>query len=147
MNFFKPIYDVNLLADIDTLEQQAEALKNEIVAIGKALRDSAIMSEDWNHFVFTDFIRTSVGKVVYPFEYWEDCAEVYMNKYLFHHNNDWIAREYTFKTSTSASPRARLQLVSDMLSEADLLIDAVHSRRFPPKVLSGSKQPSMKIKG
>lgn len=149
MNFFKPIYDVNLLADIDTLEQQAEALKNEIITIGKALRDSDIYPEDWNHFAFTDFIRTSGGKVVYPFEYWEDCAEVFMAKHLSGHSNEKIAKECgsRFKTSTSNTQRARLKLVADMLTEAGLLIEAVLHNQFPPKVLSGSKQPSMRIKG
>jgi hypothetical protein len=135
--------DINLLADTDTLIKQAEAVKNEIISIGNDYRESYTKSENRLKYLLTDYIRNPDGKIVYPFKYWEDCVNVFIDKHLFHKSNEVIADKYSFKSSKSGTQRAKLKLVSDMLFEFNRLVEAAHNNRFPPMVLKGKEQLRM----
>ncbi len=139
---------VNLAADPETLMRQAEAVKNEIIAHGKLVN---IMVRTYKADkvslldigCVTDFIRDPSGKIVYPFDYWHDCIEVFISKHLYAHSNGKIAKDFKFKTTTSTAVRQRQQVVADMLAETERLIKAASSGHFPPLTLSGTKQPTM----
>lgn len=142
---------VNLGADLDTLTKQAEAVKNEIIGFGVFLKLLSQQPHVQGHKIpdvlrRTDFIRTPEDKIIYPFNYWEDCVEVYIRKYFFGNSNEKTASEYVFKTSSSGTRRAKLKLVADMLSEIEQLKKSIVQNSFPPKKLSGSKQPRIIIK-
>lgn len=145
----KALKNVNLMSDLETLTKQADAVRDEIIAHGNYLRlfyenDRSNKSHTvFNANNLTDFIRTQSGKIVYPFNFWEDCIEVWLRKLVYRHSNEKIASEYTFKTSTSAAMRAKMKLVSDMLSESRELAELAEHARFPPKILSGLKQPTI----
>jgi hypothetical protein len=157
-NFFIPLpvdsltslKNVNLAADLETVNQQAEAVKKQIIELKKLVMippqefDPEFWTEDPTpqSFKITDFIRNSGGKIVYPFDYWNDCVEVYLRN-LLNNSNGKIASDYKFKTSISDRKRAKLKLVADMLDEINHLKEAVKSKSFPPKVLNGNKQPRM----
>jgi len=145
----KSINNVNLAADLETLTQQADAVKNEIIFLGKLFSNipkKFLPDKTLTIVLMTDFIRTHGGKkIVYPFDYWEDCVEVYLRKCFYENSNETIAKEYGFKTSTSTTMRAKQKLVADMLTELDHLKEAVLHNNFPPKLLNGTKQPSMII--
>ncbi|BCG46836.1 hypothetical protein GEOBRER4_n1649 [Citrifermentans bremense] len=146
----KSLKHVDLMGDIDTLTRQAEVVKQEIIAHGKVMRVLFDYSNELNGekppllSLVKDFIRDKNGKILYPFEYWRDCVEVWMKKFFHNHSNERIAKEFNFSTSSSGTLRARQKLVSDMLSEVNDLIDLLKSNKFPPKILSGTKQPSVK---
>ena len=144
------ISSVNLAADLETLTEQAEAVKKEIISLGKIFSSMPSMFRTKvvpKLYQITDYIRTPGGEIVKPFDYWEDCVEVYLRKYLFGKSNEKTAEGYIFKTSGSDTPRAKQSLVSKMLAEIELLKEAVANNEFPPQKLSGSKQPSMKLRG
>jgi hypothetical protein len=162
-NFFLPLSvdslttlkDINLAADLESVTLQAEAVKRQIIEIKKRVTippqkfDPELWTEDPTpqSFKITDFIRNSHGKIVYPFDYWNDCVEVYLRKHLLGNSNEMIAK-YNFKTQReNATKRAKLKLIADMLEEIKVLIEVVKSKTFPPKVLNGTKQPSMIIEG
>lgn len=140
------IKSVNLAADIETLTQQAEAVKNEIIEHEKILKEALykIKIEGVPHVaVITDFIRDPTGKIVYPFDYWRDCVEVYLRKNFYGHSNGKIAKNSKFKTTDATIGRQREKVVADMLAETERLIKAVSTDCFPPSILRGKRQPTM----
>lgn len=136
---YKSLRDIDFNSDLETLTKQAEAVKNEIIECYKIYH--SMHEDDFPSFV--DFIRDPTGKIVYPFDFWSDCWEVYRRKYLLNHSNYNIARSYHFKSSKAGTDRQRDDLVAKMLVETEKLIQSVLQKRFPPKILKGGKQPTM----
>ena len=93
--------------------------------------------------VLTDFIYDPDGEIVYPFNFWRDCIDVYSLKHRKGYTNGNIARNHIFKSSNSIDDRARLQLVANMLIETNKILDAISNNQFPPMTLSAGKQPTM----
>jgi hypothetical protein len=140
------IKKVDLNADENTLLIQAEAVKKDIILHGRLVKAmSRNTSPDLlpGVFVMNDFIRSPSGKIIYPFDYWEDCTETYIRKHFLHHSNERITRDYSFKTSLSGTQRAKLDLVARMIDEISLLKKTIYSNQFPPRKLKGAKQPSL----
>lgn len=157
---------VNLAADLETITSQAEAVKQEIIALGKCcaflaraikvprlVTGTLLTPESKDRVVddipmtekFTDYIRDPAGKVVYPFDFWEDCIEVYWLKHFYKLSNGRIAKKYHFKTSATAPGRQREKVVTVFLAEAERLKETVLQNKFPPVTLSAGKQPIMII--
>lgn len=135
--------DVNLEADLETLEKQAEAVKDEIIQLGKFCSLCIHTKKVGGVLTFTDFIRSPRGEIVYPFNYWTDCIEVYLRKFLKKQTNGRIANNYNFISTKGNNERAKLALIVKLLEEIAILIESVESRKFPPLTLRGGKQPSM----
>jgi hypothetical protein len=159
------IKNVNLFADMETLVQQAEAVKQEIISLGKFIgvqsrkfkvpylsTGTLLFPESKGKIIddlpmwekITDYIRDPAGKIVSPFAFWEDCIEIYLLKHLHKLSNYKIARkQMTIKTSETAPGRQREKIVSEYLAETERLREAVRQNMFPPMTLSAGKQPSM----
>lgn len=144
------ISEVNLLATQEELAGQAELVKQEILNLGLSLKElrraypqlfvpKVTNSAD----MLTDYIKDPSGKTVTPFDFWRDCVEVYLLKFLKGKSNADIATKHNFKSSKSGTPRARLSVVATMLTETENLIKTVKSNQFPPATLSGSRQPTL----
>jgi len=164
VEMLESIKNVNLAADLKTLTQQAEAVKQEIILHGKLLGISTratkmphvspgtLLAPESKGTVIddlpmtvkiTDYIRNPAGKIVNPFDFWQDCIEVYLLKHLHKLSNPKIAKAYTFKTSATAQGRQREQVVANLLDETERLRKAVLKNTFPPMTLSAGKQPTM----
>lgn len=158
------IKSVNLAADMATITQQAEAVKQEIISLGESQSNSVrgakvphvspgsiLIPESKGKIIddlpmavkISDYIRNSKGKIVFPFDYWEDCINVYLLKHLHKRTNGEIVRNHSFKTSNVSVKRSRDDIVAKFLAEAECIIAAVQSNNFPPKRLPSGKQPSM----
>jgi len=137
---------VNLLADIDTLTEQAEAVKNEIIEMGKK-HSNNIQKLFYQHdssLLINDFIRDSDNNIVEPFTYWRDCVEIYIRKHINKMSNNNIARTYPIMSSTCATDRSKLHFISTALDECKRLEFILRQKKYPPSILSGTKQPSLK---
>jgi hypothetical protein len=138
--------DFDMLADSETVARKAEAVKQEIMEVSnryKLYSSYAYVDSIYEVCRNIDFIRNPSGKIVEPFDYWEDCIEVYLMKYIDGLSNRKIADKFKFKTSATAPGRQREKLVSDLLAETEKLIQAVRDNIFPPMTLSAGKQPTM----
>jgi hypothetical protein len=142
--------EVNLLATQEELVEQAELVKQEIIKLGRSLKELRraypqlfIPKVTNSADMLTDYIKDPSGKTVTPFKFWRDCVEVYLLKFLKGKSNADIATKHDFKSSKSGTPRARLSVVATMLTETENLIKTVKSNLFPPTTLSGSRQPTM----
>jgi hypothetical protein len=152
--FLPSLQAVDLLADMETIKQQAEAVKNEIITHCSQVREMMYrgrkeeklqtpigpMPFPW-HVTFVDFIHNQNGEIVYPFDFWEDCIEVYMMKHLDGMSNKKIAEKYHFKSSAVRGGRQGEELVSKCLDETNRLTEALRNNDFPPLVMRGTKQP------
>lgn len=154
----KSIHKVLVSADLETLTKQADAVKEEIIRtvlsyqerqkIGMSRTISNHSTEYWDNMYYVkDFIRSPDGRKIMPFDYWEDCCEVYIRNKFENQSNGNISRRYTFKSSEVTETRARLGLIASMQEETELLLESVRNNSFPPKLLKRGKQPRIKLGG
>ncbi len=136
----------DMFADSETLMAQAEAVKQEIIELSrefKSYSSSVIVDGKPGIYRNIDYIRNPDGKIVAPFDYWEDCLEVYLLKILRKLSNKKITELYVFKSSAASPGRQRERFVSECLVESERLMESVKNNAFPPKTLPAGKQPTM----
>lgn len=147
----KSLKNVHMNANPESLEKQAEAVKNEIIEKVKAYQGEqkaltltrGVNGREYQRYFVTDFIYATNGeKIVEPFKYWEDCVEVYLME-LSGISKSKISKGYEFKSCNSRDPRTRLRVVGEMIEEIECLKDSVLNNNFPPKILFGNFQLSM----
>jgi len=146
INSIGALKQVNLAADIETLTAQAEAVMKEIIDMGNKYANEirGLFELTNSSLLITDYIRDLDGNIIEPFSYWTDCVEIYIRKKINKMSNNKIATTYSIMSSSCSTVRSRLHFISCALEECELLEFIVRQNMYPPRVLSGTKQPSLK---